>query len=172
MHSHAAVRHLGACLLTVTAMVVAPPTVPAAQDGEKFKDWSARCETPAGAERERCFIFQRLVTKKDDEYLPVLHVLVGYLTADGRPGLFATVPLGVSLPHGLELSVDGGDPIRFGYSHCSSQGCLAALALSEELIASMKAGDEALITFHSGARQPVSISVSLQGFTAGFNALR
>lgn len=154
------------------AVLFAPPAVSAPKDGQEFKDWSARCETPKGADRQRCYIFQRLVTKKDDEYLPVLHVLVGYITADGKPGLFATVPLGVSLPQGLEISVDGGQPTRFGYSHCNNQGCLGALALSDALIASMKAGKQALITFHAGSQQPVSISVSLAGFTAGFNALR
>lgn len=172
MRSHAAIRYIMACLLISGAAAFSPPAASAPEDGQKFKDWSARCEIPKGANRERCYIFQRLVTRKDDDYLPVLHVLVGYITADGRPGLFATVPLGVSLPQGLKLSVDNGEAVSFGYSHCNNQGCLGALALSDDLIARMKAGKQALITFHSGAQQPVTISVSLQGFTAGFNALR
>lgn len=169
---HAVICRISACLLILSFVFFAPLAASAPKDGQKFKDWSARCETPKDTEKERCFIFQRLVTRKDDAYIPVLHVLVGYITADSRPGLFATVPLGVSLPQGLKLSVDGGDAVSFGYSHCNNQGCLGALALSEELIAKMKAGQQALITFHSGAQQPVTISVSLQGFTAGFKALR
>jgi invasion protein IalB len=161
-----------AFVLYLSTTVIVPSAASALEEGRRFKDWSARCETPKGAERERCYIFQRLVTKKDDEVLPVLHLLVGYISADGSPGLFATVPLGVSLPHGLQISVDGGEAVSFGYSHCNNQGCLGALALSDQLIAEMKAGKQALVTFHSGSRQPVSIGVSLSGFTAGFNALR
>ena len=165
-------RRLTTCLLLLGTALLAAPAAPALEDGQEFKDWSARCETPRGAGQERCYIFQRLVTKKNDQYLPVLHVLVGYISADGEPGLFATVPLGVSLPQGLQISVDGGEAVRFGYSHCNKQGCLGALALSESLVASMKAGKEARITFYSGSQQPVSIGVSLMGFTAAFNALR
>lgn len=165
-------RLAACCFLGLTLLDAAPPAEAAPENGQKFKDWSARCETPQGSGEERCFIFQRLVTRKDEKFLPVLHVLVGYITEDGSPGLFATVPLGVSLPQGLEIKIDDGEPVSFGYSHCSNQGCLGALALSPELIASMKAGKQAMITFHAGTQQPVSIGVSLQGFTAGFNALR
>ena len=159
-------------LLLPAAVLLFPAAGSALENGQKFKDWSARCEVPAGGQHESCFIFQRLVTKKDEKFVPVLHVLVGYITPDGEPGLFATVPLGVSLPSGIQLAVDGGEPVSFGYSHCNNQGCLAALALSKALIAKMKAGRQAVFTFHTGSHKPVSITVSLQGFTAGFNSLR
>ncbi len=172
MFSHAALRKFSAWALVLGAFALAPAPSFAQENEQKFKDWSARCEKPKGAEHESCFIFQRLVTKKDDGFVPVLHVLVGYITRDGEPGLFATVPLGVSLPPGVQLSVDGDAPVSFGYSHCSNQGCLAALALSDALIAKMKAGNQAVVTFHTGSQKPVSITVSLRGFTAGFNSLR
>ncbi len=172
MFSHTRLRDVWALLLVSGALALAPLPAHAQETGQKFKDWSARCETPTGAKQERCFIFQRLVTKKDDGFVPVLHVLVGYITPDGKPGLFATVPLGVSLPPGVQLSVDGGAPVSFGYSHCNNQGCLAALALTDALIAKLKAGNNAVVTFYTGSQKPVSITVSLQGFTAGFNSLR
>ena len=172
MFSNTRLRDVWALVLVSGALALASLPAYTQENGQKFKDWSARCETPRGAERESCYIFQRLVTKKDDGFVPVLHVLVGYLTPDGEPGLFATVPLGVSLPPGVQLSVDGGAPVSFGYSHCSNQGCLAALALTDALIAKLKAGNNAVVTFYTGSRKPVSITVSLQGFTAGFNSLR
>ena len=172
MFSNSRLRGIFALVLISGALALAPLTPYAQENAQKFKDWSARCETPKGGKHESCFIFQRLVTKKDDGFVPVLHVLVGYITPDGEPGLFATVPLGVSLPPGVQLSIDGDAPVSFGYSHCSNQGCLAALALTGALIAKLKAGNSAVVTFYTGSHKPVSITVSLQGFTAGFNSLR
>ncbi len=172
MFSHARLREILALVLISAALAFASLPGHSQENGQKFKDWSARCETPKGAKHESCFIFQRLVTKKDDGFVPVLHVLVGHITPDDEPGLFATVPLGVSLPPGVQLSIDGDAPVSFGYSHCSNQGCLAALALSDALIAKLKAGRNAVVTFYTGSHKPVSITVSLQGFTAGFNSLR
>ncbi len=166
------VRRLASCVLVLSFAVATSYVSAAPKDGQKFKDWSARCEIPKGSEKEQCYIFQNLVTKKDEKFIQVLNVLVGYITTDGNPGLFATAPLGVSLPHGVQLRIDDGEAIRFGYRHCNSNGCLGALALTDELIEEMKSGKQAIITIHSGAQKPVSSAVSLQGFTAGFTALR
>lgn len=160
------------CVLVLSFAVATPYVLAAPKDGEKFKDWSARCEKPTGSKIEQCYIFQNLVQKKDENFIQILNVLVGYITADGKPGLYATAPLGVSLPHGVQLRIDDGEAVRFGYRHCNNKGCLGALALTDELIKQMKAGKQAVITFHSGTQKPVSIAVSLQGFTAGFTALR
>ncbi len=166
------VGRLASCVLVLSFAVATSHVLAAPKDGEKFKDWSARCEKPKGSENEQCYIFQNLVTKKDEKFIQVLHVLVGYITTDGKPGLYATAPLGVSLPHGVQLRIDDGEAVRFGYRHCNNNGCLGALALTDELVKQMKSGKQAFITIHSGAQKPVSITVSLQGFTAGFTALR
>jgi len=166
------VRRLASCVLLLSFAVATSYVFAAPKDGQKFKDWSTRCEIPKGSENDQCYIFQNLVTKKDDKFIQVLNVLVGFITTDGKPGLYATAPLGVSLPHGIQLQIDDGKAVRFGYRHCNTNGCLGALALSDELIEEMKGGKQAVITIHSGAQKPVSIAVSLQGFTAGFTALR
>ena len=163
---------MASCVLVLSFAVATSHVLAAPKDGEKFKDWSARCEKPKGSENEQCYIFQNLVTKKDDKFIQVLNVLIGFITTDGKPGLYATAPLGVSLPHGIQLQIDDGKAVRFGYRHCNNNGCLGALALTDELVKQMKSGKQAVITIHSGAQKPLSIAVSLQGFTAGFTSLR
>ena len=166
------IRRLVSCVFALSFAVATSHVLAAPKDGEKFKDWSARCVTPKGSEKEQCYIFQNLVQKKDEKFIQILNVLVGYITPNGKPGLYATAPLGVSLPHGVQLRIDDGEAVRFGYSRCDNGGCLGALALTDELIIQMKSGKQAFFTIHSGSQKPVSIAVSLQGFTAGFTALR
>jgi invasion protein IalB len=139
------------------------------EHGQTFKNWTARCELAAGASVERCFIFQNLVLKESGRRL--VHVAVGYLAANGQPAAVVTLPLGISLPPGAAISVDGGDPVDIVIERCDSNGCIGALALDAGLIAALKRGREARISFHDGARRRVAVPVSLLGFTAGFEAL-
>jgi len=141
----------------------------APEHGQAFEDWTARCEKPAGAAVERCYIFQNLVLKETGERL--LHMAVGHLAADGQTAAVVTLPLGISLPPGAAISVDGGEPVRFQVERCDASGCVGAIALEPDMLAALKRGREARITFHDGTRRPIAVPVSLMGFTAGFESL-
>jgi invasion protein IalB len=147
-------------------------TVPAhakPEHGQTFKNWTARCELTPSATLERCFIFQNLVLKDSGRRL--VHVAVGYLAANGQAAAVITLPLGISLPPGAAISVDGGDPVDIVIERCDANGCIGALALGERLIAELKRGREARISFHDGTRRRIAVPVSLLGFTAGFDSL-
>jgi invasion protein IalB len=158
---------------TVAACVVALLASLAAQanpeHGQTFKNWTARCEVPPGAATERCFIFQNLVLKESGQRL--VNMAVGYLAANGQAAAVLTLPLGISLPPGAGISVDGGDPVKIVIERCDTNGCIGALALDDALIAQLKRGREARITFHDGTRRRIAVPVSLMGFTAGFESL-
>lgn len=139
------------------------------QHGQTFKDWTARCEESPGSAVERCFIFQNLVLKESGQRL--VHVAVGYLAADGRPAAVITLPLGISLPLGASISVDGGTPENIVIERCDASGCIGTIRLSDALVAELKRGREARVAFHDGSRRRIAVPVSLLGFTAGFNAL-
>ena len=139
------------------------------EHGQTFKNWTARCERAPGTTVERCFIFQNLVLKDSGQRL--VHVAVGYLAANGRAAAVITLPLGISLPPGASISVDGADPVDMVIERCDANGCIGALALSEALIADLKRGREARISFHDGSRRRIAVPISLLGFTAGFNSL-
>ena len=139
------------------------------KDGEKFKDWSARCQKSKDAEQEQCYIFQNLVLKEGGQR--VLHVAIMYLMPKNQPAAIVTVPLGVSLPQGVGLQIDDGEKTRFGYERCDASGCTGGLVLTDAIIESLKKGKQAKFSFHSGAGQEIAVPVSLSGFTAGFSAL-
>lgn len=139
------------------------------EHGQSFKNWTARCELPQGSSVERCFIFQNLVLKESGQRL--VHMAVGYLAANGQAAAVVTLPLGISLPPGAGISVDGSDPVDMVIERCDTNGCVGALALDDALIAQLKRGREARITFHDGTRRRIAVPVSLMGFTAGFESL-
>jgi len=138
------------------------------EDGASFKDWTVRCEAAEG-QPSRCAIVQRLLLKQQQKR--ILDVAVGYML-DDKPAAFFVLPLGVSLPGGVSVTVDDGQPVRLRYERCDANGCLAPLALSQELIGALKGGRWARVAFFDPSGKEISVPVSLVGFTAGFNALR
>ncbi len=160
---------------TVTALVALGFTAPSfatptATDGQQFKDWVASCPKVEGSDEVRCFIFQNLSIRESNQ--PVLSIRVGIVRGTEQPAALLTVPLGVFLPVGMEVRVDAGEPTRVAYQVCNQGGCIAALPLDEARIKAFKSGQKANVKFEDGRRQPVTVPVSLSGFTAGFEALR
>ena len=110
----------------------------APENGQKFRDWTMRCEVSKQSAKPTCFVFQNLLLKKENKRL--LRVAVGYLAANAQPTAFFTLPLGVSLPGGLSVTVDDGKPVRVRYERCDAAGCLAPLALTDTLVKSLMGG--------------------------------
>jgi invasion protein IalB len=156
--------------LLLVALWAGGPVQAKPEHGQTFKDWTARCEQAPGADLERCFIFQNLVLKESGKRL--VHMAVGYLAANGQAAAVITMPLGISLPPGASISVDGGAPRSIVIERCDSDGCVGAVSLSEQFVADLKRGREARISFHDGTRRRIAVPVSLLGFTAGFNSLQ
>ena len=157
-------------ILTATLLLAAAGLCSAApKDGQTFGDWAVRCEKPKNAPKETCFIFQNHVTKKDHK--PVLRIAVGYLPTKNQPVAVITMPLGIALPPGVQIKVDNNEAVRVPVERCEPQGCRAGVILGDKLLAQLKAGQKAEITFDDGARHPITVPVSLKGFTAGLSSL-
>lgn len=141
--------------------------------GEVHDNWTTKCEKPEDAKedtKEQCFIFQNLVLKEGGQR--VLAVAVVYPPEGSDPVALFTLPLGISLPPGAALAVDDGEPVRFPIERCEPSGCRAGLKLEAALLEKMKKGARAQVTFHDGSRRPISVPLSLKGFTAGLQSLR
>ena len=153
----------------LVALLAAGPLQAKPEHGQIFRNWTARCEHAPGTTVERCFIFQNLVLKESGQRL--VHVAVGYLAANGQAAAVVTLPLGISLPPGASINIDGGDSLEIVIERCDTNGCIGAVGLGEHLITDLKRGREARIYFHDATRRRIAVPVSLLGFTAGFNSL-
>lgn len=145
------------------------PAIAAVSDKDTFDNWTVACEAGSDGE-EQCFIFQNLVLREGGQR--VLHVAVGYVPDHTGPVALFTLPLGISLPPGVKMQIDDAEPIRFPVERCEPNGCRAGLKLEGALLEAFEQGTEIKVTFHDAGRQPVSVPLSLQGFSAGLRALQ
>jgi invasion protein IalB len=135
----------------------------------KFGDWEMRCETPPGASREQCAIIQSVAAEDKPNMNLVVIVLK---TADGKSRLLRVIaPLGVLLPAGLGLNIDGGDKGRAGFVRCLPSGCVAEVVMDDKLLDDLRAGKTATFIVFETPEQGTGIPLTLTGFAEGFGKL-
>lgn len=80
-----------------------------------------------------------------------------------------SVPSGRLVPPGIGLQIDGGKAQKLDYVICFPDRCVAETALSDQLVASFKKGQEIILTSVNFQNQPNPIKVSLTGFTGAYD---
>ena len=137
---------------------------------DTFGDWGLRClrveEGP-----EPCQLYQLLL---NEEGSPLVEVLIIPLPAGGEAvaGATVVVPLETQLTEQLILTIDGSDARRYPFDFCTQAGCVARFGMSQGQIDQFKRGAAGTLTIVPAAApdQRVVLTMSLTGFTAGFEA--
>jgi invasion protein IalB len=80
-----------------------------------------------------------------------------------------TVPSGRMVPPGIGLQIDGGQTQKIDYMICLPDRCIAEVALSDQLVAAFKRGQQVTLTSVNFQNQPNPINVTLAGFTGAFD---
>jgi len=132
-------------------------------------DWQLSCDTPPGASFEQCAIIQN-VTAEDQPNVGLSVIVLK--TADNQARLLRVLaPLGVLLPNGLGLNIDGTDLGRVAFVRCLPNGCVAEVIMDDALIETLSTGDNAIFVVFKTPEEGIGIPVSLNGFGAGYAAL-
>ena len=156
--------------VAVRAQTVPPEGAAPARPFQQFDDWRRQCDPPVPGKPESCFIFQKIVSKDSGQNL--LAIAFGYYGEKQVPAAIVTVPLGVFLPAGLKLEVPGAKPITIGVETCTQQGCRGGSALTDDDLAALKKGTQATFTMEDQHRRPLTLPISLKGFSKGFASLK
>lgn len=131
--------------------------------------WSIICDQPAGAASEQCAMMQNVVAEDRPEVGLSVVVL---RTADNEAEILRVLaPLGVLLPNGLGLNVDGEDIGRAYFVRCFQDGCYAEVILEGELLETLKSGESATFIVFQTPEEGIGIPVDLNGFAEGYEAL-
>lgn len=138
---------------------------------EKIGDWEISCGTPPGAKSQRCALVQSVI----DEERSNLGLRVIFLYASGGQKVLRMVaPLGVLLPFGLGLQIDGeaiGDkPLPF--IRCRPVGCISEIIVKDALLDKLKSGKQAMFIIVENKDEGRAIPVSLSGFTKALDRLK
>jgi invasion protein IalB len=135
----------------------------------QYGDWQMSCDTPPGASFEQCAIIQN-VTAEDQPNVGLSVIVLK--TADGEARLLRVLaPLGVLLPNGLGLNVDGNNMGRVAFVRCLPNGCVAEVVMDDELLKILSEGTDAVFVVFKTPEEGIGIPVSLNGFRDGFDNL-
>ena len=161
-------------LLLLFLAAAALPAAAQVVQGEKSDDWTKGC-LQAREDRpnapEQCFIFQRLFPPGAEQAAAT--VAIGR-AGPGKPLLASlTVPLGVNLPQGITIWVEGDEkavrrpPLLF----CVNAGCEANMRMDEVMMAAFKQRLNAMLSFTMVNGRQVALPISLRGFTRALTFL-
>jgi invasion protein IalB len=135
----------------------------------KYGDWELAC-IKTELETDPCSLLQIL---QDEQGNSVAEMSLFRLPEGGQALAGATiiVPLETLLPAQLTISVDGAPGKRYNYSFCNPIGCVAQIGLTAADIAAFKKGGKATVSLVPAPApdQVVTLPMSLNGFTAGFD---
>ncbi|KAB0679586.1 invasion associated locus B family protein [Aureimonas leprariae] len=131
--------------------------------------WNVVCDRPAGAPADQCALLQNVVAEDRPE---VGLSVVALKTADKKARILRILaPLGILLPNGLGLYVDGKNIGRAQFVRCFNDGCYAEVILADELLNTLSTGKSATFIVFQTPEQGIGIPVDLNGFGDGFKAL-
>ena len=162
-------RSLAALALIAATALPVPAALAQGEVKAQFGDWQMSCDTPPGATFEQCALIQN-VTAEDQPNVGLSVIVLK--TADKQARLLRILaPLGVLLPNGLGLNIDGTDIGRVAFVRCLPNGCVAEVVLDDTLIGKLSAGKSAIFVVFKTPEQGIGIPVSLTGFKDGFDQL-
>ncbi|MEL6689965.1 MAG: invasion associated locus B family protein [Pseudomonadota bacterium] len=138
---------------------------------EEFGDWAHRCVTTEDG-NDPCNSYQLLFDQSGNS---VAEISLIPLAAGGQAVAGGTIitPLETLLTRQITLQIDEGAGRRYPFTFCSRGGCVARVGFTADDINAMKRGANATLTIVPAGSpdNPVSLAVSLSGFTAAFDAL-
>jgi invasion protein IalB len=138
-----------------------------------FEAWEQRCvRTETGADPCQLYL---LLKDKDGNSVAEFTMFNLPKGSEGPAVAGATfiAPLETLLTAGLTLQIDASKPKAYPFSLCTQIGCVARIGFTAEEVAQLKKGANAVMTIvpFVAPNEKVTLTASLKGFTAGFDAV-
>jgi invasion protein IalB len=139
----------------------------------KFEAWDQKCvRTESGVDPCQLYL---LLKDKDGNSVAEFTMFNLPKGSEGPAVAGATfiAPLETLLTAGMTFQIDAAKSKAYPFTFCTQIGCIARIGFTAEEIASMKQGANATITIvpFVAPDEKVELTISLKGFTAGFDAV-
>ena len=138
---------------------------------ETFGDWIIRCvKTEDG--NDPCSLYQLLVNETGQSVAEFTMLPLNN-GGEAKAGATVVAPLQTLLTEGMRLSIDGSQTRQYAFQFCNAVGCVVRFGLTEDFVTQFKRGAAATVQIvpANAPDSPVSLKVSLSGFTAAFDSL-
>jgi invasion protein IalB len=154
-----------------------PGQQPGAQSAPKAEvvathgEWKVQCESgqPSAqgeAAKRQCGMVQTAVSEKNPKANLTL-VMVRTMAGDKQQiNMRVIAPIGVFLPTGVALEIDGSAVGRVPFTRCMPQVCMAFAEASPDTLAKMKKGKQANFIIYEAPGIGLPMKLSLGGFSA------
>jgi invasion protein IalB len=147
---------------------------PVAPDGGTVKaqhgDWQVVCKAPPpGSRNEVCALVQS-VTAEDRNNVGLTVYFQKF--SDNTRVVRVFAPLGILLPKGIGLKIDGKDIGNAPFLRCHSFACYAQVVADDTLIGQMRGGKQAVFIIFQTEEQGIGIPISLAGFNEALAAVK
>jgi invasion protein IalB len=135
------------------------------------QDWTLRCIKTDQA-NDPCELYQLM---KDGSGNSVAEItMIPLRNGQVAAGATLVAPLETDLIEGLGFAIDSAKPRAYPFGFCAPVGCVSRMGFSEAELASLKKGGKGTVTllpFGGDPKNPVTLNLSLSGFTAAFDEL-
>ena len=133
-------------------------------------DWQVVCKPPPpGAKNEACALVQS-VTAEDRNNVGL--TVYFQIFSNGKQVLRVFAPLGVLLPPGLGLKIDGHDVGSAPFLRCQNFACYAQVVAEGKLVEQLKTGKTAVFIIFQTEEAGIGIPISLNGFAQALAQLK
>ncbi len=135
----------------------------------QYGDWQFVCKPPPpGAKNEVCALVQS-VTAEDRQNIGLTIYFQKF--SNGVKVLRIFAPVGILLPPGVGLKIDGADIGHAPFLRCHTFACYAQVTVEDKLIEQLKTGKTAIFIIFQTEEAGIGIPISLAGFNEGLAAL-
>ncbi len=139
--------------------------------------WVVQCDalpkdaTPEQIKNRGCAVIQIAQSKKQKGV--GVSLIIGKLKQGGKTATMMRVmaPIGVFLPTGIALEIDGQAVGRVPFTRCLPQTCMAFAEARKETLAKMKKGHKGNFIIYQAPGVGIPLDLDLTGFTAAMKAL-
>ncbi len=132
-------------------------------------DWQVVCKPPPPGSKNKVCALVQSVTAEDRNNVGLTVYFQKF--SNGTRVLRVFAPLGILLPPGLGLKIDGKDVGNAPFLRCHTFACYAQVVVEDDLTKQLTDGKTAIFVIFQTEEAGIGIPISLNGFARGLNAL-
>jgi invasion protein IalB len=140
--------------------------------------WKVQCETtpPGGADgvpegQRQCGMIQSAASDKNPRAQLTIIIIKVKQSDKVLTMMRVLAPIGVFLPTGVALEIDGDAVGRVPFTRCMPQACMAFAEASPETLGKLKKGTEANFIIYEAPGLGLPMKFKLDGFSAALDEL-